>query len=399
MGTLEPIGDAVPEENRALAEALRTLFESLGISMRRYAARCYTDPGTLSRFLKGTRIPPWSFIVTLLAHVAEEREAQTSDETVALLRQLYVRAAGSSAGTKRTADLQRMLEEADEQAREAASLERLLRQALHDSQQQVDQLNVELKALRAVRAADRQTAKAEIELFTSEAQDLRQERDQLKAEIEVLKKQLKEAVNARVLAEERCDQLERQIESVEHKEKEEEPSPKAEVRITIEEAPSEVDEIEKRAAREYAEAQEQVTAAQERITALQSELEEARRERLRKESTATFRDHLIAASPEEELVDSQPRSLAVRLGYGPDQVLRRADAANRVSPEDVRPILARAFDLQTKSEVERTRRLLKSLPPHVWEIFDDIVAHSIKGSTVPDKQKPGNRGHKIEWRR
>ncbi|MEW2343784.1 MULTISPECIES: hypothetical protein [Streptomyces] len=398
MGTLEPIGEAVPEENRALAEALRTLFDSLGISMRRYAARCHTDPGTLSRYLKGLRIPSWSFIVNLLAHVAEARESQTSDEAVALLRQLYVRAAGATTGTKRTADLQRLLEEADEQAREAASLERLLRQTLHESQQQIDHLNVELKALRAVRAADRQAAKAEIELFASEADDLRQEREQLQAEIDVLKKQLKEATNARMLAEERCDQLERQIESVEAREgkkTEEEPS-HIDTRTAAEHVHTATDEAQQSAAQKYAEAQDQMTAAQERIAALQSELEDAKRERLREESTATLRKHLVSASPEEASVEGLPRSLAVRLGYGPDQVLRRVDAASRVDPEDVRPILTRAFDLQTKDEAERTRQLLSNSPIRVRLIFNEVVTRSIKGAAISAKEDPESRVRPVD---
>ncbi|BBC35866.1 hypothetical protein SGFS_071600 [Streptomyces graminofaciens] len=395
MGTLEPIGDAVPEDHRAFAEALRTLFDSLGISLRRYAARCYTDAGTLSRYLKGTRIPPWNFVVNLLAHVAEEREIQTSDETVALLRQLYVRAAKTSAGTKRAADLQRLLEEADEQVREATSLERLLRQALHESQQHVDQLNVELKALRAVRAADRQAAKAEIDLFTSEADELRAERDQLQADIAILKKQLADATSARILAEERCDQLERQIESAENEEKDREKtetSQEAEVVITTQKVRAAADTVEEqRAAREFAEAREQMAAAQEHIAALQAELTAAKQEKLRErlahEAAEALRHNLVSASPEEEATGRASRSLAVRVGYGPDQVLRRLDVANRVSPEDVRPILARAFDLQSKDEVERTRRLLQVMPSRVRRIFSDIVAHSTKGTAAQEEQR------------
>ncbi|MFE0853900.1 coiled-coil domain-containing protein [Streptomyces mutabilis] len=384
MGALEPISEGTSEENRALAEALRTLFDSLGLSMRRYAARCYTDPGTLSRYFKGTRVPPWNFIVNLLAHVAEVRESQTSDEAVALLRQLYVRAAGSNGGSRRATDLQRLLEEADEQAREAASLERLLRAALHESQQQVDHLNVELKALRAVRAADRQAAKAEIELFTSEAEDLRRERDHLQAEIDVLKKQLKEATSARILAEERCDQLERQLESVEEKE---EPSVKAEVHISTTKETHPAEEARQRAAQEYVAAREQMAEAQEKIATLQSELDEVRRDRLHQEAAASLRDHLISTSPEEREGSNDSRSLAVRLGYGPDQVLRRVDAAARVSPEDMRAILTRAFDLQSGQEVERTRTLLQAMPARVQEVWHDIVKHSIKGSTISGQRK------------
>ncbi|MEU2406143.1 hypothetical protein ACTOXX_28560 [Streptomyces rubiginosohelvolus] len=379
VGALEPIGDDVGEENRALAEALRTLFNSLGISIRRYAARCYTDPGTISRYLKGTRVPPWSFITTLLAHVAEERDSQTSDETVALVRRLYSRAAGSSGGTRRASDLQHLLEEADEQAREAASLERLVQAALHESQQQVAHLNVELKALRAARAADRQTVKAEIELFTSEADDLRRERDQLQAEIDVLKRQLKEATNARILAEERCDQLERQIERSEN---EDQSATDPEGRVASSEASDDSNEALARATQEYTVNQKKLEAAQTQLAALQAEVERAKNARLDQESFAAMREHLTSVSPAGSFPNQKSRSLAVRMGYGPEQVLRRIDATKRVRPDDVRTILTRAIDLQAAEEIVRTGDLLKSMPATAQDAWKSALARSVKGAAI-----------------
>lgn len=54
-----------------LADTLRTLFASLEISMRRYAARTFMDPGSLSRYLSGERLPPRSFIESLVRTVRE----------------------------------------------------------------------------------------------------------------------------------------------------------------------------------------------------------------------------------------------------------------------------------------------------------------------------------------
>ncbi|MEU3066065.1 hypothetical protein ABZ712_03920 [Streptomyces sp. NPDC006906] len=315
----------------------------------------------------------------MLAHVAEERDSQTSNETVALLRQLYVRAAGSSGGTRRASDLQHLLEEADEQAREAASLERLLQAALHESQQQVTHLNVELRALRAARAADRQAVKVEIELFASEADDLRRERDQLQAEIDVLKRQLKEATNARISAEERCDQLERQIENAEN---EENPTARPDGQAKGSELSNEASESQERATEEYAANQEEMEAAQAHIATLQAELELAKISRLEQESAAAMRDHLVSASPEDKSADRKSRSLAVRVGYGPDQVLRRIDATKRVRPDDVRTILTRAIDLQTAEEIARTGDLLKSMPATAQEAWKSVLAHSMKGASI-----------------
>ncbi|MEV6805836.1 hypothetical protein [Streptomyces sp. NPDC051129] len=58
MSVLVPLGGDLPEDSRVLAEALRRLFAGLGVSVRRYAARRHRDPGSLSRFLNGTRVPP-----------------------------------------------------------------------------------------------------------------------------------------------------------------------------------------------------------------------------------------------------------------------------------------------------------------------------------------------------
>lgn len=52
---------------------LRQQSEALGVSARRYATRRFVNPGTLSRYLAGSRVPPWKFVQDLLTDVAEER--------------------------------------------------------------------------------------------------------------------------------------------------------------------------------------------------------------------------------------------------------------------------------------------------------------------------------------
>ncbi|MCC5031887.1 hypothetical protein DMH02_001040 [Streptomyces sp. WAC 00631] len=339
----------------------------------------------------------------LLAHVAEHRESHASEEAVAHLRKLHTRAVGTNAGTRRTADLQHLLEEADEKAREAASLERLLRQALHESQQQVNQLNVEIRSLRATRAADRQQASAEIERFVDEAQELRAERDQLQAEVKLLQRQLAEAVSARVLAEERCDQLERQIESAEERERESQRAATKEVenerakraeaqRKEAERARLKAEEESERTAREF-------QAAQERITKLQSELAEVRGSNVSpvtslQQAAATKTDppqrsrvsgnRSMVKTADTTAKDEEQQSFAVRLGYGPSQVLRRVDSAQKVNPPEIREILLRAFDLQSPEEVRRTNLLLQSMPTFIRKTFDDIVSRSVKGAATTD---------------
>ncbi|WP_329387377.1 hypothetical protein OG625_30420 [Streptomyces sp. NBC_01351] len=342
MSSLEPIDSGVPEEGQALAQALRTLFDALGISMRRYSARCHTDFGTVSRYLSGKRVPPWGFVRDLLANVAEHRGQPASDETVAALRQMHARALGVGNGTRRVVELQQALEEADQQVRESISLERLLRQALQEQERQVSQLRVELQSLRAARAADRQAESKEVELLISGYQDLKDERDELERELNLIRKQLAETTTARIAAEEKCAQLERQLEEAEEQEV-----------------------LDFRNASEQE--RERADAAAEKLL---REREEATRrlQSLEKEMSLLLKE---SASSE---------TLAEKIGYGPRQVLRRVDSANKKNPGSVEEILARAIDIQTPTEITLTAKLLKSMPGYMAYMFQDLQ----KRTTRPD---------------
>ncbi|MFE0462781.1 helix-turn-helix domain-containing protein [Kitasatospora sp. NPDC058965] len=68
---LPPAGE-LSLERRQLAEVLRQLFETLNMSVRRFAARWYYDAGTVSRYLSGRRIPPQEFVEQLIKSVEEQ---------------------------------------------------------------------------------------------------------------------------------------------------------------------------------------------------------------------------------------------------------------------------------------------------------------------------------------
>ncbi|MEU9119355.1 helix-turn-helix transcriptional regulator [Streptomyces sp. NPDC048506] len=63
---------AVPPRE-VLAAALRVRFDALGCSLRRYARQRYLDPGTLSRYLNGRRLPPWEIVDALVEDAAGGR--------------------------------------------------------------------------------------------------------------------------------------------------------------------------------------------------------------------------------------------------------------------------------------------------------------------------------------
>lgn len=350
MAQLEPLGKDLSEAQKALAEALRTLFKALDLSVSRYAIRCRTDKGTLSRYLSGARVPPWSFITLLLEHVSEAKGQPANEEAVALLRDLYIRAAGSGS-TRRSQDLKLLLEEADREAREAASLERVLRNAVHDLQQQVHHLNVEINTLRAAHAAERQAIGTEVERFTRDAEDLKSERDSLTQEVEMLRSQLREAIAARKIAEEKCDQLERQLEQAESREAEEE---------------RESAEKERRAAKEdERNAETSYVDTQAKIAQLEIELLRLR------ESTRPEQPPPAYLLDVEK--DDKTGSRAARLGYSPGETLRRVDAAQKDEPTNVRKVLSRAVELQTPAEIIVTRALLRGTPAVVRDLFEAIA--------------------------
>ena len=101
MGDLHPLGENLPEECRAFAVELRKLFDGLGVSVRRYAARMFRDPSTISRYLSGTRVPPWEFVVDLLADLADCRGSAATPAAIEVVRMLH-RAAVRTSGSRGT---------------------------------------------------------------------------------------------------------------------------------------------------------------------------------------------------------------------------------------------------------------------------------------------------------
>jgi hypothetical protein len=76
---LDPISSDVPPEVRDFAETMRVLFLALGMPLNRLAALLHSDPGTVSRYLSGKRVPPPDFIEGLLDHNRSKQSDLTGD--------------------------------------------------------------------------------------------------------------------------------------------------------------------------------------------------------------------------------------------------------------------------------------------------------------------------------
>ncbi|MGW2572431.1 hypothetical protein [Streptomyces sp. NPDC001537] len=215
-GGLQRLTDDLPDEIRELVEALRMMFGSLNLSMRRYALHCHCDVSTVSRYLGGLQMPPWSFVEGLLTHVAEVRGEPATQETLTHLRGMHRKAmlAGSMKG--KAQQLQMLLEQADEDARQSKAREHMTADMLQERQARIHELQVQLRAVEAARAVDRE----ELAEHQQQQEALRDERDRLYAEVRTLRAQLTKAQAATALAEERCAQLERQLDAAEQEEEE-----------------------------------------------------------------------------------------------------------------------------------------------------------------------------------
>ncbi|GGY50871.1 helix-turn-helix domain-containing protein [Streptomyces djakartensis] len=216
MSGLDPLGDDIRPEVRELAETLRMLFASLEISLRRYAVRAHSDPGTVSRYLNGKRVPPWSFVTGLLTHVADHRGEPVTAEARSSLRMLHGKAVAASTRNHRVQELQQLLQEQDQHVRDSQAGEQRLEEELLKLQRRFHVVETELRALEAARASDCEEHRGAMDQARAEQARLRAERDSLRQEITSLRTQLADAQQATTLAEEHCARLERLLDAAEH---------------------------------------------------------------------------------------------------------------------------------------------------------------------------------------
>lgn len=215
MGELRPLGDDLNDASRALALALRELFEGLHVSIRRYAARRQRDPGTFSRYLNGTRLPPWQVITDLFADLAEHRGTAVTTEAIEFVRELYGSAVDAASSPRHAMELlEQQLADADRVSRRSSVRGDVLGDALLDRTQRIADLETRLNQLEADRTAEQRRADTLAEA-NPDVSGLLQERNALQLEVERLGEDLKEARDQCAAAEDRCNLLERQLEAVE----------------------------------------------------------------------------------------------------------------------------------------------------------------------------------------
>ncbi|MFG2350713.1 hypothetical protein [Streptomyces phaeochromogenes] len=85
---LAPLKDGLAPERRAFAEGLRTIFLTLGITVRDYAEECHFVPSTVTRYLNGNHVPQWDFVARVIAD-AQEKQDPSASKAEAALRELH----------------------------------------------------------------------------------------------------------------------------------------------------------------------------------------------------------------------------------------------------------------------------------------------------------------------
>ncbi|MCC2276190.1 tetratricopeptide repeat protein [Streptomyces sp. ET3-23] len=210
---LAPLKEGLAPEKQALAEDLRRVFLTLGVSVRRYAVRRYLSPSTVTRYLNGERIPPWDFVAGVIADL-QEAHAPLTPEAAAVLRELHQDAVKTNQHSSEAQMLQAKLAEADEETRRITTRQRALREALRDRENRLASVRGRCRNLETQFEEQRLAHRAEVQLRQGEYQRLQQECGDLQAQVIYLQEALALTRTELIATEDRCHRLETRLETV-----------------------------------------------------------------------------------------------------------------------------------------------------------------------------------------
>lgn len=209
---LKPIPPHVGPECRELAQALRSIFAGLRISVRRYAVRAHYDPGTVSRYLNGTAVAPAEFIERLLTDAAQALRrpvaVQVTDR-VTLLQRTALKATSQMGYALQV--LKDQLLDADRKLQSAEANVDALSQVLLDKKRRIAEMDAEQQRLQLSFGIQQSRDRHEAESLRTEHERLREERDRLLREIAQLRQALEQAQHQAIEAELRCEALEQHM--------------------------------------------------------------------------------------------------------------------------------------------------------------------------------------------
>ncbi|MFK4066655.1 FxSxx-COOH system tetratricopeptide repeat protein [Streptomyces sp. NPDC029674] len=206
---LKPIPPHVGPECRELAEALRSVFIGLRISVRRYAVRAHYDPGTVSRYLNGTVVAPAEFVEQLLTDAAQALRRSLSVQVTDRVRVLQRTAL--KATSKMGYELQVLkdqLADADRKLQSAEANVEALSDVLLDKKRRIVELDAETQRMQLTFTLQQSEGRRELESLHAAHHQLLDEREHLLGEIAQLRQALDQAQRQAIEAERRCEVLE-----------------------------------------------------------------------------------------------------------------------------------------------------------------------------------------------
>jgi transcriptional regulator with XRE-family HTH domain len=206
---LRPIPDHLPAEVRIFADTLRILFGALAMSLNRLAAFLHSDPGTVSRYLSGRRIPPPDFIEGLCKALYDIRGSLVTQQVHQLMHEQFL--AALRAHNPARYEVQRLTDLLRGAALERQQLEitaAALEEEIARRNDKIYMLELQSRQLRSAWASTDELLRIERE----RRERLQQATDGLNREVRALKAQLQSAHRRAALAEKHCRDLETRLE-------------------------------------------------------------------------------------------------------------------------------------------------------------------------------------------
>lgn len=207
MPKLRPLRDDLAPEVRSLATFLREAFDEIETGVRSYAQSIHREPGAVSRFLSGERIPHQDFIDKLLADAYPQQSPSAAEEVLRRGRDL--RNDALRVCNSRVAEAERLAQELGDARHEillATLRERELSEALLNKQSRVDSLLEERRRMESAQGDSSSTGN-QIESRQQQLHRIIKERERAQEEVNRLSRELAREVAIRKAAEMYLDQL------------------------------------------------------------------------------------------------------------------------------------------------------------------------------------------------
>jgi transcriptional regulator with XRE-family HTH domain len=213
ISSSQPLSDipaTVAPEIRDFAETLRMLFGALGMSLNRLAALLHSDPGTVSRYLSGKRIPPPDFVDSLCKAVYDVKGSLVTPQVQELVHEQFLAALREHNPARYEVQrLTDLLQVAAQEKRQYQITVDALEEAIASRSDKIYALELEGRQLRSAWARTEGLLGEE----RKQRAHLQETIDSLYTQVSFFKEQLMSAQGRAAEAEGRCRELEARLDA------------------------------------------------------------------------------------------------------------------------------------------------------------------------------------------